>query len=191
MQAPRLLLLPGWQDSDPGHWQSRWEQLHGARRVMQDDWWWPRRGDWMARLEDILLADERPAVLIAHSMGCVLVAAWAAHSRHAGHVKGALLVAPPDIERADMPPQLQSWAPIPRARLPFGTVAVLSDDDPYCAVDRGRAFAIAWGSRVVELKGAGHVNTDSGLGDWAEGWQLALDLAEASPAHVTAADSVR
>jgi predicted alpha/beta hydrolase family esterase len=191
MQAPRLLLLPGWQDSDPGHWQSRWEQLHGARRVMQDDWWWPRRGDWMARLEDTLLADERPAVLIAHSMGCALVAAWAAHSRHVGLVRGALLVAPPDIERADMPPQLQSWAPIPRIRLPFGSVAVLSDDDPYCAMDRGRALAMAWGSRVVELKGAGHVNTDSGLGDWAEGWQLALDLAQVPTAHVAAADAVR
>jgi predicted alpha/beta hydrolase family esterase len=191
MQAPRLLLLPGWQDSDLGHWQSRWEQLHGARRVMQDDWWWPRRGDWMARLEETLLADERPAVLIAHSMGCALVAAWAAHSRHVGLVRGALLVAPPDIERADMPPQLQSWAPIPRIRLPFGSVAVLSDNDPCCAMDRGRALAMAWGSRVVELKGAGHVNTDSGLGDWAEGWQLALDLAQVPAAHVVAADAVR
>jgi predicted alpha/beta hydrolase family esterase len=179
MHAPRLLLLPGWQDSDPGHWQSRWERLHGAQRVVQDDWWWPRRGDWMARLEDTLLADERPAVLIAHSMGCQLVAAWAAHSRQVGRIRGALLVALPDVERADMPPQLQAWAPIPRARLPFETVAVVSDDDPYCAVDRGRALAVDWGSRIVELRGAGHVNTATGLGDWAEGWRLVQELARA------------
>lgn len=188
MQAPRLLLLPGWQDSDPGHWQSRWEQLHGAQRVQQDDWWWPRRGDWMARLEDTLLADERPAVLIAHSMGCQLVAAWAGHSRHLDRVKGALLVALPDVERADMPPQLQAWAPIPRARLPFETVAVLSDDDPYCAIERGRALAADWGSRIVELRGGGHINTATGLGDWADGWRLVEGLPQAqAPAPQTTA----
>ena len=191
MQAPRLLLLPGWQDSDPGHWQSRWEQLHGAQRVHQDDWWWPRRGDWMARLEDTLLADERPAVLIAHSMGCQLVAAWAAHSRHAQRVQGALLVALPDVERADMPPQLQAWAPVPRALLPFPSVAVLSDDDHYCAIERGRQFAGAWGSRIVELQGAGHINTGTGLGDWPQGWRLVEHLATAAAPRLVSADGAR
>jgi uncharacterized protein len=177
MQAPRLLLLPGWQDSDPGHWQSRWEQLHGAQRVQQDDWWWPRRGDWMARLEDTLLADQRPAVLIAHSMGCQLVAAWAAHSKHVARVLGALLVAPPDVEQPEMPPQLQAWAPMPRARLPFPAVAVLSDDDPYCTIDRGRQLATDWGCRAIDLPGGGHINTATGLGDWADGWRLVRELA--------------
>jgi predicted alpha/beta hydrolase family esterase len=191
MHAPRLLLLPGWQDSDPGHWQSRWEQLHGAQRVQQDDWWWPRRGDWMARLEDTLLADERPAVLIAHSLGCQLVAAWAGHSRQVGRVKGALLVALPDVEQADMPPQLQAWAPMPRTRLPFETVAVVSDDDPYCAIERGRALAADWGSRIVALRGAGHVNTATGLGDWADGWHLVQELASAAMQRTASAPGAR
>ena len=79
----RFLLLPGWLDSDASHWQSRWEVLYGCRRVEQDDWLWPRRGDWMARLDEVVLEDERPVVLIAHSLGCHLAAAWAAHSRQA------------------------------------------------------------------------------------------------------------
>ena len=81
MKRPlRILLLPGWLDSGPGHWQTRWEALHGDTRVVQSDWLWPKRGDWMARLEDVLLDDERPALLAAHSLGCQLVAAWAAHA---------------------------------------------------------------------------------------------------------------
>ena len=68
----RVLLLPGWQDSGATHWQSRWEALHGYRRVQQDDWLWPRRGDWMTRLEETLLEDPTPAVLVAHSLGCGL-----------------------------------------------------------------------------------------------------------------------
>jgi predicted alpha/beta hydrolase family esterase len=86
--ALRVLLLPGWLDSGPGHWQTRWEARHGFQRVQQDDWTWPRRGDWMTRLEDTLLADDRPALLVAHSLGCHLVAAWAAHSRHVDRVRG-------------------------------------------------------------------------------------------------------
>jgi len=172
MTAVRILLLPGWQNSGPGHWQTLWEQQHEFERVQQDDWLWPRRGDWMIRLEETLLADERPTVLAAHSLGCHLVAAWASHSQHTHRVVGALLVAPPDLERADMPPQVQTWAPIHRQPLPFASTAVLSSDDPFCGAGAGLQMAAAWGSQIVTLAAAGHVNADSGLGDWPEGLAL-------------------
>jgi hypothetical protein len=180
-QAPRVLLLPGWQDSGPDHWQSRWERLHGYERVQQADWHWPRRGDWMARLEEMLLEDERPALLVAHSLGCQLVAAWAAHSRHSGRVQGALLVAPPDTERDDMPPQLHGWAPMVRAALPFPSIALLSRDDPYGHYYRMAAVAEGWGARLVDVGARGHVNGDSGLGDWPEGHALLRGLAAGVP----------
>jgi len=56
MTGPRILLLPGWQNSDPSHWQSRWESIHGDQRVEQHDWMRPLRGDWSARLEEAVLA---------------------------------------------------------------------------------------------------------------------------------------
>lgn len=176
MTTTRILLLPGWQNSGDGHWQTRWERQHGFEPVLQDDWWWPRRGDWMVRLEDTLLADDRPALLVAHSLGCHLVAAWAAHSRHGARVAAALLVAPPDLERPELPPQLQGWAPVIRRRLPFASTAVLSSDDPFSAADRSLALAADWGSEVVTLAAAGHVNADSGLGDWPEGLALLRGL---------------
>ena len=177
MHPPRFLLLPGWQNSGPGHWQTRWAQDQGHQRVEQADWLWPRRGDWMVQLEEALLADDRPALLVAHSLGCHLVAAWAGHSQHTGRVLGALLVAPPDIERADLPPQVQGWAPIQRRPLPFASTAVLSADDPYCAPERGLLLAADWGSQIVTLGRAGHINADSGLGSWPEGLGLLDDLA--------------
>ena len=177
MTTACALLLPGWQNSSAGHWQSRWEALHGFHRVQQDDWWWPRRGDWMARLEDTLLATDAPALLVAHSLGCHLVAAWAAHSRHAHRVAGALLVAPPDLERADLPPQLQVWAPIRRQALPFASTVVLSADDPFCSAARSLQLAADWGSEIISLGAAGHVNGDSGLDDWPEGMALLRALA--------------
>jgi uncharacterized protein len=170
--ATRVLLLPGWLNSDAAHWQSRWETLHGHRRVEQDDWLWPRRGDWMARLDEVLLADPEPAVLVAHSLGCQLVAAWAAHSQHTARVQAALLVAPPDTERADMPPNLFNWRPIARTRLPFPSELVYSDDDPYCAPAQSLRMAVDWGSGHTAIGARGHINGESGLGDWPAGIKL-------------------
>lgn len=174
----RILQLPGWLDSGPGHWQSRWEALHGDTRVQQDDWTWPRRGDWMARLEEVLLADERPAFLVAHSLGCQLVAAWAAHSRQTRRVAGALLVAPPDVERADTPPQLSGWSPIVRQRLPFPALALVSDNDPFCSQARAAQMAADWGCSWLDVGPLGHLNDESGLGDWPEGRRLLAALME-------------
>jgi predicted alpha/beta hydrolase family esterase len=172
-----VLLLPGWLNSGPEHWQSRWEALHGHRRVEQNDWEWPRRGDWMARLDEVLLELPEPALLVAHSLGCQLVVAWAAHTRHAQRVAGALLVAPPDTEREDMPPNLFNWRPIVRQRLPFPSLAVVSSDDPYCALPRAKAMADDWGAGLVEIGARGHINGESGLADWPEGLALMGRLA--------------
>ena len=169
MKPENVLILPGWQNSGPAHWQSRWEALHGYRRVDQHDWMAPRRGDWSARLEEVLLGCDEPAVLVAHSLGCLLTAAWAAHSRNTHRVKAALLVAPGDAERDDLQPVLPSWSPVVMRRLPFPSVLVGSRNDPYCTFERAQAMARAWGSRFIDLGDAGHINADSGLGDWPQG----------------------
>jgi len=168
-----VLLLPGWQNSGAAHWQSLWEAAHGDLRVEQHDWMHPLRGDWVARLEEVLLqhADRRraPVLLAAHSLGCLLVAAWAAHSRHAHLVAGALLVAPGDPASAPVQGVLHSWMPVVRERLPFPSILVGSRDDPYCSFARAQEFAQSWGSRFIDYGHRGHINADSALADWPEG----------------------
>ena len=171
MNPRSVLLLPGWQNSGPLHWQSRWEAVHGYPRVEQHDWLRPLRGDWISRLEDVLLsleADE-PVVLVAHSLGCQLVAAWASHSKNTQRVKAALLVAPGDPEREALRPVLSSWSPVAMQRLPFASVLMGSENDPYCSSARARQFAEAWGASWVNAGMRGHLNADSQLGDWPEG----------------------
>ena len=174
--SPRVLLLPGWLDSGPGHWQTLWEHEHGDLRVQQADWQWPRRGDWMARLEEVLLEDERPALLAAHSLGCHLVAAWAAHSRHTARVAGALLVAPPDLDQADAPPQLHGWWPVVRERLPLPAVVLYSEDDPFDRAGAAQSLARAWGVEARSVGQRGHVNGESGLGLWPEARAILFGL---------------
>jgi uncharacterized protein len=176
MTAPTILLLPGWQNSDPPHWQSRWEAVHGDRRVEQHEWMRPLRGDWSARLEEEVLAAPTPVALVAHSLGCILVAAWAAHSRNTHKVRAAFLVAPGDLEREDLRELIPGWAPIVRQPLPFRALMIAANDDPYCSADRSRAMAQDWGARYIDAGRGGHLNAESGLGDWPEGRQLLNDL---------------
>ena len=178
MNAPTILLLPGWQNSGPGHWQTAWERLHGDQRVEQHDWARPLRGDWSARLEEVVADIPGPVVLAAHSLGCILTAWWAAHTRHAHKVRGALLVAPGDVERPALAPQLAGWAPIARQRLPFPAVLVGSRDDPYCSLERAQALASDWGARFVDAGARGHINAESGLGAWPEGRALLESLTD-------------
>ena len=178
MKPENVLLLPGWQNSGPDHWQSRWEALYGYRRVDQHDWMTPRRGDWMARLEETILAADEPVVLVAHSLGCILTAAWASHSRNTHRVKGALLVAPGDAEQDNLRAVLPSWSPVPMQRLPFPSQLVGSRDDPYCSFERAQALGQAWGARFTDLGNAGHINAETGLGDWPEGHDWLQHLIE-------------
>lgn len=174
--APTVLLLPGWQNSGPGHWQSRWEALYGDLRVEQHDWMRPLRGDWSAQLEEAVLAARGPVLLAAHSLGCILTAAWAAHSRNTAKVQGALLVAPGDVEREDLRQQIPGWAPIVRQPLPFAATLVGSTNDPYCSFERAQGLARDWGARFVDLGPHGHINAESGLADWAQGREWLMEL---------------
>ncbi len=166
---PTVLILPGWQNSGPDHWQSRWEVLYGYQRVQQHDWMQPLRGDWMSQLEEAVLAAPGPVVLVAHSLGCVLTAAWAQHSRQTQRVVGALLVAPGDPQREELRAALKSWSPVVLQRLPFASTLLNSLDDPYCSRARAQQFATAWGSAFVDYGNTGHINSESGLGDWPQG----------------------
>lgn len=176
MSTPRVLLLPGWQNSGPAHWQSRWEHVYGDLRVEQHDWVFPLRGDWIARLEEVLLEQPGPCILVAHSLGCLLTAAWAAHSRNTHRVQGALLVAPGDPDREELRAALKSWSPVVLRKLPFKSLLLGSHDDPYCSFERASEFADAWGSALVDYGHRGHINADSGLGDWPEGRALLSQL---------------
>lgn len=170
----RVVIVPGWRDSGPGHWQSLWaEGLDGAVRVEQDDWVSPRRASWVKAIGDLILAQDAPVVVAAHSLGCIATAHLPPAA--AERIAGALLVAPADPERRAA---LNDFAPVPYAKLPYRSVVVASSNDPFCPVRLAGAYARAWGSEFVRMQNAGHINVDSGHGDWPLGLALLQSLTE-------------
>ena len=170
--TPTLIIVPGWRDSGPGHWQSLWaESLQGAVRVHQDDWISPVRSAWVRGISNTILSQDGPVVIAAHSLGCIAITHLP--TEVAQRIQGALLVAPADPERRSA---LVDFAPVPYQPLPYRSVLVASSNDPFCSVRTAGAYARAWGSEFVRLQNAGHINIESGFGEWPVGLALLQSL---------------
>ena len=164
-----IIMVPGLGGSGPMHWQTRWEQrLSTARRVRQPDWDAPVREPWSQAVADMVNAAERPVVLVAHSLGVPTVINALELLFRPPH--GAFLVAPPDLDDPTLdPPQLLGFGPYPRAPLPFPSMVIGSNNDPYCLPEVSEDLAGAWGSLYINAGEAGHINTEAGFGPWPEG----------------------
>jgi predicted alpha/beta hydrolase family esterase len=148
-----------------------WEQKYARfRRVEQHNWTRPSRNNWIAQI-NTEIDRASPTFLVAHSLGCLAVAHWAATAgKKADHVEGAFLVAPPWLTESDRcPAQLADFLPMPLRRLPFPSLFVASEDDPYLPIEIAERLASAWGSQFVDVGRQGHINVASGHGPWPTG----------------------
>jgi predicted alpha/beta hydrolase family esterase len=167
----RVLVAPGLHGSGPEHWQSRWQRLYPAfERVEQDRWDQPDLPAWSARVSRLRRQDSRPTLIVAHSFGTLATV----HSlaRDPAGVAGVLLVAPADPDKFGVAAQL------PTERLPCPSIVLASSNDPWMKAQHAALWAQRWGSEYINLGALGHINAESGLGDWLAGQRLLQILAE-------------
>jgi predicted alpha/beta hydrolase family esterase len=180
-----VLIVPGYRGSGAAHWQTWMEQrLPDARRLRGVDWDTPILANWAGALRREVDAAPGAVWLVAHSFGC-LASVVAAADRPA-KVAGLLLVAPADPQRFGLlglrdagTPSLAAALPAQALRVP--SLVVASQDDPWLAPAAARDWAARWGSRIVDIGCAGHVNVDSGHGPWPAGLALLQRLFDTAP----------
>lgn len=176
---PLLLIVPGLNNSGPLHWQTVWEQQRAdCQRVDLGMWDRPHRNTWVNQLNLAIRQTDRPVILVAHSLGCMAVAWWAHLEKPAadGQVQGALLVAPPQVDDEPIDPRLATFGPVPKEPLPFPAILVASHNDPYMRFRDARRLAANWGCGFADAGHVGHINADSGLGEWDFGQFLVRQL---------------
>lgn len=166
----RVLTLPGLYGSGAEHWQSRWEALHPwFERVEQDDWDTPDLPRWADKLEQALRASDQPVLIAAHSFGCLTTVHAAA--RGAPNIAGALMVAPADPDKFGLVDVLSGRA------LTFPAIVLGSTTDPWMREERASYWAGQWNAQYRCLGAVGHINAETGLGDWDYGLSLLQMLA--------------
>jgi predicted alpha/beta hydrolase family esterase len=160
-----VLVVPGLGGSGPAHWQTLWQaQSPNWRRVEQQEWETSDLVAWQAAVESEIRVSRNPVVIVAHSFGCL--ASVCAIERYSIRVAGALLVAPAD------PHKFALDSRIPDGPLACRSVLIGSTNDPWLSPEHALRLAKLWGATYIELRSAGHINAESGFGDWPAGRAL-------------------
>lgn len=164
-----ILIVPGYKNSGPNHWQSKWEsRIKSARRVTQKEWSKPVLEDWTTRMADEVNACTKPIIIIAHSLG--VAAAIQAIPHYQKPIRGAFLVAPPDVANPNIRPKhLMTFGPYPRDPLPFPSILIASRNDEFSSFEAAEDIAGAWGSMFIDAGERGHIDDAAGHGPWPEG----------------------
>ncbi|MFT9015129.1 MAG: alpha/beta hydrolase [Acetobacter sp.] len=182
-----IVVVPGLDGSAPHHWQSSWQRALrsrgvSVRRVRQENWSRPHYKNWMATLVATIGRSKKPVLLVAHSLGCILITHAAQEGLLPDTVAGALLVAPADVENgpdSDMS-RVADFAPVPLSILPFPSLVVGSRNDPWLSVTQARLFARHWGAFFIDAGRKGHIGNQCDLGYWPDGLLLLDRLAQNS-----------
>ncbi|MFT3760600.1 RBBP9/YdeN family alpha/beta hydrolase [Thauera sp.] len=190
-----ILTVPGYHGSGAGHWQSWLEgELPEARRVGGIDWEDPLLARWAGEVRREI--DEAPGAvwIVAHSFGCL--ASVVAAADRPQKVGGLLLVAPADPERfdplglrADAGQGLSLADYLPQTAFDCPSILVASRSDPWLRMPAARTWAERWGSRLIDVGDAGHINTDSGYGPWPQALELLAQLRAAADTTLGAISS--
>ena len=165
-------IVPGYGGSGPEHWQTYFENSQpNFKRIQQRDWEHPNIDEWAANVDKAIAGyDPQSVVLVAHSLGCLTVAEWA--QRYNRKIKAALLVAPPDTAMINEKVDKTLFPESPMAKIPFRTTLVASTNDPWASIEKAELYSQQWGSEFVNIGTAGHINADSGLGEWEQGLEI-------------------
>jgi uncharacterized protein len=166
------LIVPGLGNSGPDHWQTYFQNSgDNFFRIEQQEWDAPTCEEWITTIDKkVSEFDLSTVVLIGHSLGCSTIAHWAA--KYKRQVKGALLVAPSDLEAPQYTFPTIGFAPIPLYKINFKTIVVASANDIWVSLDRSIFFASSWGSEFINIGNAGHINVASGHTNWEEGMEI-------------------
>ena len=168
--APRLLIVPGLNNSGPAHWQTWLERsVPPAVRVQQHHWRRPELERWSARIDSTLdRAGPGPWVAVAHSFGVLALVHHLAR-RPDSPIAAVLLVAPADPARFGLAEAM------PAGALPRPATLLASQTDPWLSAQEARRWAARWHCPLVDLGAAGHINAESGFGPlpFARQWVVA------------------
>ncbi|WP_342058980.1 RBBP9/YdeN family alpha/beta hydrolase [Aeromonas sp. OTU364] len=161
----KILLVPGLHNSGPDHWQSRWhQQFPQWQRMLGLPWDKPDLTVWSTKLASKLRSRRSRVHLVAHSFGALT--AIAAARLQPDKVSSILIVAPADPARFGIPDEALTGSIKVSAQL------IASRNDPWMSFERAEYWSRQWQVPLFDAGEVGHINAQSGHGEWSQGLNL-------------------
>ncbi len=165
----KVLLLHGWGGSDSPHWQS-WlaseiAKDYGTVSFLKfSNFDFPNKNIWKEELLEVL-ADFKPDIVVCHSLATTL---WfhICNEENITDIEKLLLVAPPSLKCEVQ--EIKGFFPvdIPKNLHAKDILLVSSTNDPYMTLKEAKCLQDSLGVEMEIVENAGHINTDSGYGQW-------------------------
>lgn len=166
-----LVLVPGLRDSDEHHWQSCWgRRFPFWKRIQQKNWLEPDIENWVSAITRELAMCPLPAILVGHSFGA-LASCRLLQTRRV-NVAGVVMVAPAEPALFGLDEAIQ---PTP---LPVPCIIFASRNDPLMPFARAHYWATRWRGHLIDIGEAGHINSESGFGEWSYGLERLTEFCE-------------
>ncbi|RJT47511.1 RBBP9/YdeN family alpha/beta hydrolase [Rahnella woolbedingensis] len=173
-----LMLVPGLRDSGSGHWQSLWHQSNPHwLRIRQRSWEQVDLEAWADAISREQQRANTPLLLVGHSFGALASLVWA--NRHPQLTAGVMLVAPAEPMRFGLDDEI-----LPHSLKVPGLI-IASHTDPLLSFARAQYWAQAWGCELADIGEAGHINVESGFGEWRWGLKKLEEFAAQMAANLT------
>lgn len=169
----KVLLLHGWGGSDSPHWQS-----YIAAEIARDygcvsflklpNFESPDKNIWIKETQKEL-KEFKASVVVCHSLANIL---WfhMCNSELLEDVKYLFLVAPPSLKSNIS--ELNNFFPVevPKNLHAKKVFLICSNNDPYMSIEEAKELQNQLDIEMEILEDAGHINADSGFGEWK--WML-------------------
>lgn len=164
-----FVTIPGYGGSGDDHWQTHWESaLPKASRIVPASWDKPQLPDWFNALDEVVKAQTAPPVLVAHSLGCLLVMNYLHTSKT--NIAGVFMVCVPDPAGAQFPrSDAADFLALNKGELRCPSLIVSSDNDPYACNQFSTDIATSWGSGLIRVGEKEHI---SDVATWEQGFLL-------------------
>jgi len=168
-KANRVLILHGWGGSDAPHWQA-----HLAGKIAQnygtvsfpllDNCHFPSKNRWFKQVKQILL-EFQPDTVVCHSLANTLWF-WLCQDEEISPIKQLFMVSPPSLNTKIETLKTFFPSPLPQTLYAKDIEMIVSDDDPYIELQEAQSIAHKYNAPLSILNKAGHINAESGYGEW-------------------------